>query len=75
MAAHIRWRIRSFGRLPIEAGQTISLLAQRARRRDVEFAVQLLGLINLPTGGFTVPMDDDIVAACLMTQGGEVKRK
>jgi NAD(P) transhydrogenase subunit alpha len=22
-----------------------------------------------------VPMDDDIVAACLMTQGGEVKRK
>ena len=22
-----------------------------------------------------VPMDDDIVAACLMAQGGEVKRK
>jgi H+-translocating NAD(P) transhydrogenase subunit alpha len=25
--------------------------------------------------GFNVPMDDDIVAACLMTQGGEIKRK
>jgi NAD(P) transhydrogenase subunit alpha len=25
--------------------------------------------------GFNVPMDDDIVAACLMTQGGEVRRK
>jgi H+-translocating NAD(P) transhydrogenase subunit alpha len=25
--------------------------------------------------GFNVPMDDDIVAACLMTQAGEVKRK
>jgi H+-translocating NAD(P) transhydrogenase subunit alpha len=25
--------------------------------------------------GFNVPMDDDIVAACLMTQSGEVKRK
>jgi len=22
-----------------------------------------------------VPLDDDIVAACLMTQGGEVRRK
>ena len=30
----------------------------------------------LPTDkGFTVDMEDDIVAACLMTQGGEVKRK
>ena len=26
-------------------------------------------------GAFSVPMEDDIVAACLMTQGGEVKRK
>jgi NAD(P) transhydrogenase subunit alpha len=25
--------------------------------------------------GFQVPMDDDIVVACLMTQAGEVKRK
>jgi len=26
-------------------------------------------------GGVAVPMDDDIVVACLMTQAGEVKRK
>ena len=25
-------------------------------------------------GAFLVPMDDDIVVACLMAQGGEVKR-
>ena len=30
----------------------------------------------LPTdGGFVVPMDDDIVVACLMTRDGEVRRK
>jgi hypothetical protein len=30
----------------------------------------------MPSGGegFNVPMDDDIVAACLMTRDGEVKR-
>jgi H+-translocating NAD(P) transhydrogenase subunit alpha len=28
-----------------------------------------------PAASLIVPMDDDIVAACLMTQGGEVKRK
>jgi NAD(P) transhydrogenase subunit alpha len=26
-------------------------------------------------GGLQVDLNDDIVAACLMTQGGEVKRK
>jgi NAD(P) transhydrogenase subunit alpha len=26
-------------------------------------------------GEFKVDMEDDIVAACLMTQGGDVKRK
>ena len=37
----------------------------------------LLGpsLFRVKEGGFNVPMDDDIVVACLMTQGGEVKRK
>lgn len=28
-----------------------------------------------PAASLIVPLDDDIVAACLMTQGGEVKRK
>ena len=30
---------------------------------------------DAPDGGLAVPMDDDIVAACLVAQGGEVKRK
>jgi H+-translocating NAD(P) transhydrogenase subunit alpha len=34
-----------------------------------------LKLVIDKEGAFHVPMDDDIVAACLMTQGGEVKRK
>jgi NAD(P) transhydrogenase subunit alpha len=33
-----------------------------------------LKLVLTKEGTFHVPMDDDIVAACLMTQGGEVKR-
>mgnify|MGYP002132462746 CR=1 FL=1 len=34
-----------------------------------------LKLIITKEGALHVPMDDDIVAACLMAQGGEVKRK
>ncbi len=37
--------------------------------------LDFLKLVLTKEGGFTVPMDDDIVAACLVTQGGEVKRK
>jgi NAD(P) transhydrogenase subunit alpha len=37
--------------------------------------LDFLKLVLTKEGGFEVPMDDDIVAACLMTQGGEVKRK
>jgi H+-translocating NAD(P) transhydrogenase subunit alpha len=36
--------------------------------------LDFLKLVLTKEGGFHVPMDDDIVAACLMTQGGEVKR-
>ena len=36
--------------------------------------LDFLKLILTKEGGLNVPMDDDIVAACLMTQGGEVKR-
>jgi NAD(P) transhydrogenase subunit alpha len=36
--------------------------------------LDFLKLVLGKDGSFTVPMDDDIVAACLMTQGGEVKR-
>ena len=37
--------------------------------------LDFLKLVLTKEGGFQVPMDDDIVVACLMTQGGEVKRK
>jgi NAD(P) transhydrogenase subunit alpha len=36
--------------------------------------LDFLKLVLTKEGGFAVPMDDDIVAACLMTQGGAVKR-
>jgi len=37
--------------------------------------LDFLKLVITKEGAFNVPMDDDIVAACLMTQAGEVKRK
>jgi H+-translocating NAD(P) transhydrogenase subunit alpha len=37
--------------------------------------LDFLKLIVTKEGALHVPMDDDIVAACLMTQSGEVKRK
>ncbi|MDQ6685234.1 MAG: Re/Si-specific NAD(P)(+) transhydrogenase subunit alpha [Pseudomonadota bacterium] len=36
--------------------------------------LDFLKLVLQKDGGFAVPMDDDIVAACLMTQDGQVKR-
>lgn len=36
--------------------------------------LDFLKLVLTKEGGFSVPMDDDIVAACLVTQGGEVRR-
>ena len=37
--------------------------------------LDFLKLVLTKEAGFQVPMDDDIVVACLMTQSGEVKRK
>ena len=37
--------------------------------------LDFLKLVLSKEGAFSVPMEDDIVAACLMTQAGEVKRK
>ena len=37
--------------------------------------LDFLKLVLTKEGTFNVPMDDDIVAACLMTQAGEVRRK
>ena len=37
--------------------------------------LDFLKLVFTKEGGFNVPLDDDIVVACLMTQAGEVRRK
>jgi H+-translocating NAD(P) transhydrogenase subunit alpha len=52
-----------------------SLVAADASALYARNVLDFLKLVITKEGAFHVPMDDDIVAACLMTQGGEVKRK
>jgi NAD(P) transhydrogenase subunit alpha len=52
-----------------------ALVAADASSLYARNVLDFLKLVLTKEGGFSVPMDDDIVAACLMTQGGEVKRK
>jgi H+-translocating NAD(P) transhydrogenase subunit alpha len=52
-----------------------SLVAADASALYARNVLDFLKLVITKEGAFNVPMDDDIVAACLMTQGGEVKRK
>ena len=52
-----------------------SLVAADASALYARNVLDFLKLVITKEGAFAVPMDDDIVAACLMTQGGEVKRK
>ncbi|MDB6001941.1 MAG: transhydrogenase [Rhizobacter sp.] len=54
--------------LPARVGADASALYARN-------VLDFLKLIVTKEGALQVPMDDDIVAACLMTQGGELKRK
>ncbi len=78
------------GNCPLtEAGQTVvkhnvvivgetnlpALVAADASALYARNVLDFLKLVLAKDGSFSVPMDDDIVAACLMTQGGEVKRK
>ena len=69
------------GRTVVRHGVTIvgetnipALVAADASSLYARNVLDFLKLVLPKDGGFTVPMDDDIVAACLMTQGGEVKR-
>ena len=58
-------------------GET-NLAAQVGADASALYARNVLDFLKLvlpKDAAFGVPMDDDIVAACLMTQGGEVKRK
>ncbi|MDQ6627094.1 MAG: Re/Si-specific NAD(P)(+) transhydrogenase subunit alpha [Pseudomonadota bacterium] len=51
-----------------------ALVAADASALYARNVLDFLKLVLGKDGGFAVPMDDDIVAACLMTQGGAVKR-
>ena len=78
------------GNCPIsEAGKTVvkhgvtlvgetnlaALVAADASALYARNVLDFLKLVLVKDGALSVPMDDDIVAACLMTQGGDVKRK
>ena len=70
------------GRTVIKHGVTLvgetnlaALVAADASALYARNVLDFLKLVLPKDGTFTVPMDDDIVVACLMTQGNEVKRK
>jgi NAD(P) transhydrogenase subunit alpha len=70
------------GKTVVKHGVTIvgetnlaALVAADASALYARNVLDFLKLVLTKDGGFQVPMDDDIVAACLMTQSGEVKRK
>ena len=52
-----------------------ALVAADASALYARNVLDFLKLVLPKDKGFTVDMEDDIVAACLMTQGGNVKRK
>jgi H+-translocating NAD(P) transhydrogenase subunit alpha len=51
-----------------------ALVAADASALYARNVLDFLKLVISKEGAFQVPLDDDIVVACLMTQGGEVKR-
>jgi NAD(P) transhydrogenase subunit alpha len=70
------------GKTVVKHGVTIvgetnlpALVAADASALYARNVLDFLKLVLTKEGTFNVPMDDDIVAACLMTQDGEVKRK
>ncbi len=81
---------RAGGNCPLtEAGKTVvkhgvtlvgetnipALVAADSSSLYARNVLDFLKLVITKEGGFNVPLDDDIVVACLMTQSGEVKRK
>ena len=70
------------GRTVVKHGVTLvgetnipALVAADSSSLYARNVLDFLKLVLPKDGGFQVPMDDDIVAACLMTQGGQVTRK
>ncbi len=69
------------GKTVVKHGVTIvgetnlpALVAADASALYARNVLDFLKLVITKEGAFQVPMDDDIVVACLMAQGGEVKR-
>lgn len=69
------------GRTVVQHGVTLvgetnlpALVAADASSLYARNVLDFLKLVLPKEGGFQVPMDDDIVAACLMTQAGDIKR-
>ncbi|HEV8311935.1 MAG TPA: NAD(P)(+) transhydrogenase (Re/Si-specific) subunit alpha, partial [Burkholderiaceae bacterium] len=52
-----------------------ALVAADASALYARNVLDFLKLVTTKEGGFQLPLDDDIVVACLMTQDGEVKKK
>jgi NAD(P) transhydrogenase subunit alpha len=52
-----------------------ALVAADASALYARNVLDFLKLVLTKEGGLAVPMEDDIVAACLMAQGGEIKRQ
>ncbi len=70
------------GKIVVKHGVTLvgetylpALVAADSSSLYARNVLDFLKLVITKEGTFSVPMDDDIVVACLMTQGGEVKRK
>ena len=70
------------GRTVVKHGVTIvgetnlpALVAADSSSLYARNVLDFLKLVVTKDGAFQIPADDDIVAACLMAQGGEVKRK
>ena len=53
----------------------VAMLAADASALYARNLLDFLKLIVTKEGALDINMEDDIVAACLMTQGGQVKRK
>ena len=64
-----------YGVTLIGATNLAALVAADASSLYARNVLDFLKLVLTKEGTFHVPMDDDIVAACLMTQAGEMKRK
>ncbi len=66
--------VQRFGVTLIGETNLPALVAADSSSLYARNVLDFLKLIITPEGQLHVPMDDDIVAACLMTQGGDVKR-